>query len=119
MKTGEVEKYVRMVVWRNGDTGQPWCTFGFLNVSFGDRPAASFLEIAIRRPTEINQAIDPVAAARICNDRYVDDVSTGFTPEEVGRFKGKEDGATLQYDGTIPSILSQGSFFLKVMVSTG
>ena len=35
MKTGEVEKFVRMVVWRNGDTSQPWRTFGFLNVSFG------------------------------------------------------------------------------------
>ena len=67
----------------------------------------------------MNQAIDPVAAARICNDRYVDDVSTGGTPDEVARFKGKENGETLQFDGTIPSILSQGSFFLKVMVSTG
>ena len=81
MRTGEVEKYVRMVVWRDGDQSQPWRTFGFLTVSFGDRPAASFLEIAIRRTAEMNQAIDPVASARIRDDRYVDDISTVGTPE--------------------------------------
>ena len=63
----------------------------------------------------MNQAIDPVAAARIQDNRYVDDISTGVSPEEVARFKGNEDNS-LQCDGTIPLILSQGSFNLKVML---
>ena len=66
----------------------------------------------------MNQTIDPVAAARIRSDRYVDDIPTGGTPDEVARFKGQED-ENLQCDGTIPKILSKGSLFLKVMVSSG
>ena len=118
MRTGEVEKFVRLVVWRDGDRNQPWSTYGFRTVSFGDKPAASFLEIAIRRTAEKNKDIDPVAAIRIRDDRYVDDMPTGGTPDEVARFKGKED-ENLRCDGTIPTILSKGSLFLKVMVSSG
>lgn len=65
-------------------------TFAFLTVSFGDGPAASFLEIAIRRTSKMNQAVDPVAKARIRDDPYVHDISTGGTPEEVAHFKGNE-----------------------------
>ena len=36
---------------------------------FGDRPAAAFLEIAIRRTADMNQHIDMLAATRIKNDR--------------------------------------------------
>ena len=118
IKTGEVEKFVRMVVWRDGDKNKPWRTYGFRTVSFGDRPAAAFLEIAIRRTVEMNKAIDPVAASRLRDDRYVDDISTGGTADEVARFKGNES-VTLQCDGTMPKILAQGSLFLKVMVTSG
>ncbi len=62
--------------------------------------------------------IDPVAAARIRDDRYVDDLATGGTPAEVARFTGNED-KDLKCDGTIPSILSNGSLHLKVLVSSG
>ena len=118
IKTGELEKYVRMVVWRYGDQTKPWRTWGFCTVSFGDKPAASFLEIAIRRTAETNQEIDPIAAAKIRDDRYVDDVVTGGTPAEVVRFMGKED-QDFRCDGTIPSILSHSSLDLKVMVPSG
>ena len=47
MKTGEVEKYVCMVMWRNDDISQPWRTLGFFNDSFGDRSVASFSDIFI------------------------------------------------------------------------
>ena len=118
IKTGELEKHVRMVVWRYGDQTKPWRVFGFCTVSFGDKPAATFLEIAIRRTAEMNQQIDPVAAARIRDDRYVDDISTGGTPAEVVRFMANED-QNFQCDGTIPSILAESSLSLKVMVPSG
>ena len=88
LRTGEVEKHIRRVVWRYGEKDKPWRVFGFCTVSFGDRPAAAFLEIAIRRTAEMNKHIDPQAAYRIVNDRYVDDFATGGTPAEVSRFVG-------------------------------
>ena len=118
IRTGELEKHVRRVCWRFGDQRKKWQVFGFCTVSFGDRPAASFLEIAIRRTAEMNKEIDPVAAVRIRNDRYVNDLSTGGTPAEVARFMGNED-EDLRCDGTIPLILSKGSLHLKVLVPSG
>ena len=84
-------------------------------MSFGDRLAALFLEIAMRRTAEMNKCIDPVAAVHITEDRYVHDLLIGGTPVEVTRFTGKES-ENFQQDGTIPQILSKGSRKLKVMV---
>ena len=47
--------------------------FVFSTVSLGDKPAAALLEIAVKKVAELNCNIDPVAANRIINDRYVDD----------------------------------------------
>ena len=77
-----------------------------------------FLEIVIRRTASLNQHIDPLAATRITEDRYVDDLSTGGSLSEVDRFMGKST-VDLQQDGTIPQILAKGSLRLKVMVSSG
>ena len=118
LRTGEVEKHVRRVCWRYGNLDNQWKVFGFRTVSFGDRPAAAFLEIAIRRTAEMHKAIDPVASQRIQNDRYVDDLSTGGSPDEVHRFVGDEH-EDFQCNGTIPSILAQSSLRLKVLVSSG
>ena len=119
LKTGELEKHVRRVCWRYGNSSGRWRTFGFKTVSFGDRPAASFLEIAIRRTAEMHQSIDPLASARIKEDRYVDDLSTGGSPMEVARFMGSETEEQFQHDGTIPTILAKGSLRLKVLVCSG
>ena len=118
LKTGELEKHLRRVCWRYGDSKKQWRIFGFNTVSFGDRPAAAFLEIAIRRTAHLNQHIDPLASRRVIEDRYVDDLSTGGTPSEVNRFMGKPT-VDMQHDGTIPQILSKGSLRLKVMVFSG
>ena len=108
LRTGELEKHVRRVVWRYGDTSKEWKVFGFRTVSFGDRPAAAFLELAIRQTAQLNQHIDPTAADRICNDRYVDDLASGGTSSEVSRFVGNDLG-DFQCDGTIQTILPKGS----------
>ena len=67
-------------------------------VTFGDSPAASLLEIAIRCTAEMNAIIDPLAACHIKEDRYVDDLSTGGTLGEVAYLMGKE-GTEFQQDG--------------------
>ena len=118
LRTGELEKHVRRVCWRYGDVHEQWKMFGFQTVSFGDRPAAAFLEIAIRRTAEMHRAIDPVAAHRIQHDRYVDDLSTGGTPDEVMRFVGDEQ-SDFQCTGTVPTIFAQSSLRLKVLVASG
>ena len=118
LRTGEVEKHVRRVVWRYGDRTKPWRIFGFATVSFGDRPAAVLLEIAIKKTAEMFSSIDPEAAHRIMFDRYVDDFASGGTQEQVDRFVGKDIG-NLKCDGTVPTILSQGSLQLKVIVTSG
>ena len=91
--------------------------FGFQTFIFGDRLAA-FLKIAIRRTAEMHRAIDPVAAHRIQHDRYVDDLSTGGTPDEVMRFVGDEQ-SDFQCTGTVPTIFAQSSLRLKVLVASG
>ena len=38
----------------------------------------------------MSRQLDPEAADRILNDRYVDDLSSGDTPTQVTRFIGNE-----------------------------
>ena len=66
----------------------------------------------------LNTEIDPAAASRILNDRYVDDFATGGSPLEVARFVGNEC-EEFQCDGTLPAIMSKGSFRLKAIVISG
>ena len=118
LRTGPLEKHIRRVIWRYGDNSKKWRVFGFATVSFGDKCASTFLEIAVKRTADMNEEIDPVAAQRIRDDRYVDDFATGGTPDEVSRFVGQE-GEGFQCDGTFPTILSKGSLKLKVIVVSG
>ena len=53
LHTGEVERHVRRVVWRYGDHRQLWRIFAFCTVSFGDRPTAVLLEVAIKKTSEV------------------------------------------------------------------
>ena len=87
-------------------------------MSFGDKPAAALLEIAIRKVAELHTSIDPTAAKRIINDRYVDDFASGGTPAEVSRLMGNEH-EHFQCDGTLSTIMSKGSFRLKAIVTSG
>ena len=114
LRTGEVEKHVRRVVWRDGDSQKQWRVFAFCVVSFGDKCAAAILEVAIKRTAQMNKDIDPDAALKIESDRYVDDIASGGTVDQVTRFVG--DDAT---EGTVPKILARGGLRLKVIVTSG
>ena len=121
MKTGELEKHIRRVVWRHGKLGEDWKHFAFQTVSFGDKPAGVFLDIVLRKVASKFAHIDPSTAEKINKDRYVDDVATGGSCEEVDRMVGKCVGGMNKFetDGTLSQILSYGSLKLKAVVTSG
>ena len=119
MLTGRLEMHVRRVLWRNGETGTPWKIYGFVVVSMGDTPAATFMELTKRKTADMAKDIDVVAAKKIKEDSYVDDLTTGGTREECLRFKGVEDPVTLLCDGTFPQILAEGGFEVKAIALAG
>ena len=118
MKTSSLEKHVRRIVWRYGRKNEEWKTFAFVAVSMGDRPAATLLDICVKLCLTMFRDIDPVAADRVKQDNFADDVVTGGNEEEVRRFKGNED-EDLRCDGTIPRIMSSASLKLKAIVVSG
>ena len=113
--------HVRRVVWRYGKTGEKWRIFGYRTVSFGDKPAGAFLDIVINKLADMFKEIDPLAARRIINDRYVDDIATGGSVEEVERMAGVCSSTTdaFETDGTLSQIFSNGSLKLKAIVTSG
>ena len=90
-------------------------------MSFGDKPAGVYLDIVINKATDMFQSVDPAAAAKIKNDRYVDDIATGGSPNEVEKMEGKcqDNENKFKTDGTIATILSKGSLHLKAVVTSG
>ena len=122
VKTGEAEKYMRLMVWRGGLLKEPWKIYGFQVVAFGDVPATCTLELCKTKVAEDGAHIDEKAARSIDEDCYVDDACTGGSKEEVDRMIGEveeKDDGSLHYSGTIQQILSRGGFKVKMMVRTG
>ena len=62
MRTGELEMHIRRVVWRYGNGDAKWRHFGYRTVSFGDKPAATFLDIVINKTARRFADIDQQAA---------------------------------------------------------
>ena len=79
--TTSTEKHMRRILWRFGNKDEEFTTYGVDQVMFGDRPAATITAIAIRETAEIYKNIDEVAAEKIKEDTYVDDIATGVDEE--------------------------------------
>ena len=77
MHTGLVEKHVRRILWRNCDKTAKWKVYGYVVVAFGDVPAAVLLEICFRMTITMFGGVDLMAAHRLLEDHYVDDITTG------------------------------------------
>ena len=85
---------------------------------FGDRPAATALEVTKRKVAELGESIDPEASEMI-QDGYSDDGVTGGENEDLDRMMGERiDPATGEsiFEGTIQQIVSIGGFELKHMI---
>ena len=111
MRTSVVEKHLRRFVWRF-DEDQEWEDYGIDRVHFGDRPAATQLEVSKNMIADLGLDIDEEACKKIKEDMYVDDGVTGGKKLDVERMVGNrdEDG---NFDGTLPTILRKGNYFLK------
>ena len=118
LSVGEVESHMRRVVWKRS-RGSRLQIYAIMVVSFGDRPAAVILEIAIRITIQMFGDVDKMAAYRLEFDRFVDDLTSGGDEEEVARFVGQENKETNQCSGTMPQILGGGGFKLKAMAWSG
>ena len=117
LKTGPIEKNVRRILWRWGNTEAGWEVLAYNSVTFGDQGAALALELAKKIAAAEGVDIDPEAAEVILTSTYVDDTAAGGTDQEVTRFIGNcVDGV---YSGTLAQILGQVGLEPKVMVRSG
>ena len=117
-----MEKFTRLIVWRDGDTSKPFSVWGHQRVGMGDKPAALALEIGADIAAEQGQYIDKVAADKLVNDRYADDVLSGADVETVQRMVGnkiEDDMGNVTYTGTMAQILDLVSFKAKTFTVSG
>ena len=77
------------------------------------------MELTKRKTADKAKDIDEIAAKKVKEDSFVDDISTGGTEDECQRFKGEEDPSSLACDGTMPQILSVVGMDVKAMAKTG
>ena len=117
LKTGLLEKHLRRIVWRFADSKKDWKVYAFLVVTFGDRPAGTILQIAIRIVCHAHFKIDPYAANKLLNDLFVDDLSSGGEQEEVTRFKGSKD-ENGRFTGSMSQIMNKGNLRFKAMAQS-
>ena len=64
VQTTEREKFLRLVVWRYGETNEDFITFGFDKMTFGDVPASVLLELVKSFAAEKFEDIDPTTAKK-------------------------------------------------------
>ena len=117
MRTGVVEKHLRRFVWKF-EEGQDWIDYGIDRVHFGDRPAATQLEVSKNMIADIGHDIDEEACKKIKEDMYVDDGVSGGSEEEVKRMVGDKDEHG-NFDGTLSRILKRGNYSIKDIVIGG
>ena len=115
--TGELEKHVRRILWRWGDTTASWQILAYVVVTFGDQIAGLILELVKKLAAELGLEIDAEACHQIARKTYVDDGAGGGSRAQVERFRGElVDGF---YNGTLARILALVGLRLKVMVASG
>ena len=119
--TSPTERYLRLIVWRFGKSGEDWLTWGFDRVAFGDIPASVFLEIVKDLAARLGADIDPDTARKIVEDSYVDDNLSGGNAEEADRMIGdcQEINGKFVYNGTVSQILSLVGLVPKVIIRSG
>ena len=119
VRTREPEKFMRLIVWRNGKTEDTWQSYGWKVVAFGDHPSSCVLEIAKDLTALAGEDINKVTARCISKDTYVDDGALGGDKETADRLIGEvsinEDGS-LTYTGTLSQIFQKGGFHLKMIL---
>ena len=114
---GEVERHVRRIIWRWGNSDANWEIFGYNVVTFGDQVAGLILELMKKLAADLGGELDHEASQQIRTRTYVDEGAGGGTRQQVERFRGKCING--EYDGTLARILKLVNLQLKVMVASG
>ena len=109
VSTTVLERHLRRVKWRGVNLDIEPKIYGTEVVQFGDKPAAAITATAIKQTAELYEYIDPVAAEKLKNDSYVDDIATGDKTTAQAKMLMKN----------IEAILAKGGFHLKGFVLSG
>ena len=102
----ERDQHVRRVVWRFGQQKAEPSVYITTRVNFGDKPAGCVAQAALRETARLYNHLSPLAAERIREDSYVDDLVTGA---------GSEPEAKQLLDD-MSKIVSMGGFSFKEAV---
>ena len=116
LRTGIKEMHLRRFLYRF-DVKDPWRSYGYIVVAFGDKPAALALELGKELTASIAGGEDPRAARQLTLNSLVDDVGGGGTRAQVERMRGERlpDGT---YTGTVSRILNAAGFKAKALVAS-
>ena len=118
LRTTPVEMHLRRVIYRR-KSKDPWITFGFLCVSFGDIAAQAILECCLQRVAKENKDVDWVAALIVEIDRFVDDLPSGADERKVLEKLRGDILDNWQTNGTLAQLMARGGFILKVVACSG
>ena len=83
--TGEMERHLRRMLWRECDQTKDPDTYCFEVVTFGDRPAGCIVVSALKATANMFSFIAPRAAEVITTDTYMDDLVTGANSEKEAK----------------------------------
>ena len=114
--TGDLERHLRRFVYR-ASSDQPWRTYCYDRVTFGDVVAALCLELAKKKAADLGESLDALAASRIKLATYVDDHLGGGLLAEVLRMRG-EPLPKGGFSGTMYQILERCGFDTNHMIMT-
>ena len=121
MRTTAKEFFMRLVVWKDPETGE-WKTWGHRRVGMGDISAAAFLELAKAKASERGKTVDILLAEQLISMSYVDDGLVGGTLQDLLRMRGDiiwgEDGKPT-FTGTLPLVVGEIGFQAKNFTISG
>ena len=75
--TGQTEKHLRRLLWRDCNLEKPPDIYCFNTVTFGDRPAGCIVVSALKATADMFEFMSPKAAEVIQSDAYMDDIVSG------------------------------------------
>ncbi|MCP3850322.1 MAG: hypothetical protein GY694_08820 [Gammaproteobacteria bacterium] len=109
VKTGETEKHLRRLLWRDCQQDRDPDIYGFERVTFGDRPAGCIAVSALRATADMFSHLSENGAKVINSDTYMDDTCSGD--------KTLDSAKVLTSD--IEAIAAKGGFKYKSFVFSG
>ena len=70
----QLDQHTHRFLWRNMNLSVPPHTYAMQCVSFGDKPAGTIAQLALRKTAEMSKEIYPEAWQTITKDTYMDDI---------------------------------------------